>query len=167
MSGSVQRRELVVAWAFVVVQFALLAVLVVAGGDDDWPVPGWLDVVGALAMVAGLVIVVLAALGLGRGLTAAPLPNERAELRTGGAYRVVRHPIYSGLLLFVLAHTVVSASWLQVVVCLLLVALLTAKARWEEQRLQARFPGYAAYAARTARFVPGLRPGRPGNQPKG
>ncbi len=48
---------------------------------------------------------VVAATALGRGLTAAPLPNSHAELRTGGLYRFVRHPIYSGLLLFAVART--------------------------------------------------------------
>ena len=41
----------------------------------------------------------------------------------------------------------------------LLVLLLTVKARWEEVRLSRRFEGHAAYASRTPRFVP-VRPRR-------
>ena len=83
-----------------------------------------------------------------------PLPNEHAALRTGGLYRWVRHPIYSGLLLFALCRTVVSGSLFTVVAFLVLVVVLTAKAHWEEQRLIVRFPDYAAYARRTGRYIP-------------
>ena len=49
---------------------------------------------------------VIGATGLGRGLTATPLPNAHAQLRTGGLYRYARHPIYSGLLPTVASITV-------------------------------------------------------------
>lgn len=146
-----------IAWGFVAVQFLLIALVVLMGGADAWPVPDWLEALTWVAMAIGVVVMIVAAAGLGRGLTAAPLPNAHARLRTGGLYRLVRHPIYSGLLLFVVAHTVRAASWLQVALCVALVAVIAVKARWEEARLSERFPGYAAYAARTPRFVPLVR----------
>lgn len=91
--------------------------------------------------------------------TATPLPNAHARLRTTGLYRFVRHPIYSGLLLAATAFTVGTGSVTRVVVLVLLVLLLTVKARWEEPRLSRRFEGHAAYASRTPRFVP-VRPHR-------
>jgi protein-S-isoprenylcysteine O-methyltransferase Ste14 len=96
---------------------------------------------------------------LGRGLTATPLPNAHAELRTGGLYRFARHPIYTGLLLVMGAVTLASGSLFRLLVFGLLVALLHRKARWEESRLAERFAGYAEYAARTPRFVPFTRGG--------
>ncbi|MDP2288133.1 MAG: methyltransferase [Actinomycetota bacterium] len=90
------------------------------------------------------------------GLTAAPLPNSHAELRTGGLYRFVRHPIYGGLLLLAIALTLASASSWTTMACVALVALINAQARWEERRLTERFPAYAAYADCTPRFIPGL-----------
>ena len=117
----------------------------------------------ALALAAtagswvGIAIMVVAALGLGRGLTASPLPNDRAQLRTAGLYGLVRHPIYSGLLLFSLAQVVSSGRLLVALAGLLLTVLINAKARWEERRLGERFEGYREYADRTARFVPGMK----------
>lgn len=46
--------------------------------------------------------------------------------------------------------------WIGMVVLVVgLAVLFMAKARWEEARLRERYPGYADYARRTPRFVPG------------
>jgi len=136
-------HDVATARALVGAQFALLALIVLLPARSDWPVP------------AGLRALTLAgATALGRGLTALPLPNRQAQLRTGGLYRWVRHPIYSGLLLTAGSISAGSGSILRAVAFVLLVALLTIKARWEEARLERRFDGYAEYARRTPRFLP-------------
>jgi protein-S-isoprenylcysteine O-methyltransferase Ste14 len=114
-------------------------------------------VAGLLGSGAGIVLMLAAAPGLGRGLAATPVPNRHARLQTTGLYRLVRHPMYSGLLLLALARAVASGRTLVAVAGLLLVALLNIKARWEERRLSERFDAYPAYAQRTARFFPGIR----------
>jgi protein-S-isoprenylcysteine O-methyltransferase Ste14 len=138
----------------VVGQFALIGVLVVLPGRHDWPVPAALTVACTVATVIGLAVMVIGATALGRGLTATPLPNAHAQLRTGGLYRFARHPIYSGLLLTMASITVASGSGFRLLTLVVLVLLLTLKARWEETRLAQRFAGYADYAARTPRFLP-------------
>ena len=135
-------------------QFALIGILVVLPGRHDWPVPAALTAACTVATVVGLAVMVIAATGLGRGLTATPLPNAHARLRTGGLYRFVRHPIYSGLLLTMASLTVASGSGFRLLTLAVLVLLLIVKAAWEEMRLIQRFEGYADYAARTPRFVP-------------
>jgi protein-S-isoprenylcysteine O-methyltransferase Ste14 len=102
----------------------------------------------------GIVLMVVAGTALGRGLTAAPLPNSHAALRSGGLHRVVRHPICTGLLLLAVALTLTSGSLWTLSACVALVALINVKARWEERHLARRFPGYPGYAARTPRFIP-------------
>jgi protein-S-isoprenylcysteine O-methyltransferase Ste14 len=143
-----------VARLLVAGQGVLLVLLIVVPGRGGWAVPGVLAVVSGVIAAAGLGIVLVAGTALGRGLTATPLPNAHAQLRTTGLYRFVRHPIYSGLLLASAAFTVGTGSVTRLAVLVLLVLLLTMKARWEEVRLARRFDGYAAYAARTPRFVP-------------
>jgi protein-S-isoprenylcysteine O-methyltransferase Ste14 len=135
-------------------QFVLIGILVLLPNRHDWPVPAALTVTCSIAAIVGLVVMVIGATGLGRGLTATPLPNAHAQLRTGGLYRFVRHPIYSGLLLIMASFTAASGSVLRLLTLGVLVLLLTVKARWEEERLTQRFAGYAGYAARTPRFVP-------------
>jgi len=126
-------------------QFALIGILVLLPGRHDWPVPAALVVACAVATVAGLLVMVIGAMGLGRGLTATPLPNAHAQLRTGGLYRYARHPIYSGLLLTMTSITVASGSVFRLLTLGVLVLLITVKARWEEKRLTRRFEGYASY----------------------
>jgi protein-S-isoprenylcysteine O-methyltransferase Ste14 len=148
------QAEVRTARLLVAVQLVLIGTLVVLPGRDDWPVPAALTVACSVATVVGLAVMVIGATGLGRGLTATPLPNAHAQLRTGGLYRFVRHPIYSGLLLTMASITVASGSGFRLLTLGVLVLLLSVKARWEETRLAQRFEGYASYAARTPRFVP-------------
>jgi protein-S-isoprenylcysteine O-methyltransferase Ste14 len=148
-SSDVRTARLLVAG-----QFVLIGILVLLPGRHDWPVPAALKVACSIATVVGLAVMVIGATGLGRGLTATPLPNAHAQLRTGGLYRYARHPIYSGLLLTMASITVASGSGFRLLTLGVLVLLLTVKARWEETRLIQRFGGYADYAARTPRFVP-------------
>jgi protein-S-isoprenylcysteine O-methyltransferase Ste14 len=109
----------------------------------------------------GLVVIVVASLGLGTGLTPTPVPSLRGHLETGGLYRFVRHPIYTGVLAIVAGLTVRSGSYVTLAVAVATVFFFNRKAAWEEARLRERYDGYAEYAARTPRFVPGRPPPRP------
>jgi protein-S-isoprenylcysteine O-methyltransferase Ste14 len=151
-SGST--RDTALAYGFVAGQFALLAVLIVWEPAPGWVLPGWLDRAAAIAGLAGAVWLVLGLLNLGRSATALPLPVVHGELRTGGLYRLSRHPIYTGLLAIAWSAGVRAASPWSLGVAAALTALLSAKARFEERELRRAYPGYAAYAARTARFLP-------------
>lgn len=154
----VRRR---IGWALVGGQFALLAGLVATPRGDDWPVTAPARIAGEAMTVAGLAAIGAAGLGLGRGLTATPVPNRSAQLRTGGLYARVRHPIYSALLVFSAGRVVASGSLRRAALLVALLALLTGKARWEEKLLTERFDDYAAYAATVPRFLPRLGRLRP------
>jgi len=147
-------RDVWTARLLVACQFVLIGTILLLPGRQHWPVSAALKVACSIATPLGVAVMVIAATGLGRGLTATPLPNAHAQLRTGGLYRFVRHPIYSGLLLTMTSITVASGSAFRLLTLAVLVLLLTVKARWEETRLNQRFEGYASYAARTPRFVP-------------
>lgn len=142
------------AWLMVLGQFALLGLIVGLPGRHDWTLPATVTRACVAAAVAGVVVMVVGASALGRGLTAAPLPNQHAKLRTSGLYRYVRHPIYTGLLLFATAYSVRSGSGWVAAACGLLIVLINVKASWEEHHLAQRFPDYAAYAHHTPRFIP-------------
>jgi protein-S-isoprenylcysteine O-methyltransferase Ste14 len=158
--GMADRREQVEAGSFVAGQVLLVLALLAPPASWLWRVPLAARVAGLCASAVGLAGMLVAASSLGKGLTPSPLPNSAAQLRTGGIYGRVRHPLYSFLLLFAAGRVVGSSSPVRPVAFLALTVLLTRKARWEERRLGERFPGYAAYAARTPRFVPRGRPVR-------
>jgi protein-S-isoprenylcysteine O-methyltransferase Ste14 len=146
-----------VGWAWVAGQVVLLVALVLLPGRDDWPTPTWLRLIAQVVFVAGIVVLVVASLRLGRALTPTPVPTASGELQTSGLYRYVRHPIYSGVLLVVIGMTLRSGSVVTLAVAVIAVVFFDRKARWEEARLVERYPDYAPYADRTPRFVPRLR----------
>ncbi|HSL74714.1 MAG TPA: isoprenylcysteine carboxylmethyltransferase family protein [Ilumatobacteraceae bacterium] len=143
-----------VGWAWVAGQVVLLVALVVVPGRDDWPTPAWLRLVAQVVFVTGIAVLIVASLRLGRALTPTPVPTSSGQLQTGGLYRYVRHPIYSGVLLIVVGITLRSGSFAVLALAVATVVFFDRKARWEEARLAERYPGYAEYAARTPRFVP-------------
>jgi len=93
-------------------------------------------------------------------LTPSPEPRPGATLRTGGLYRLVRHPMYAGVVLVATAAALLSTVAGDVVVAGVLYAFFALKARYEEGLLVQRYPQYRAYAARTPRFWPLPRPRR-------
>lgn len=112
---------------------------------------------GLVLMTGGAGLAAWGAAGLGRHLQASPTARPGAAVRTGGAYGVVRHPIYAGLLLGAAGRALRSGGRRHRLAALGLAALLHSKARYEEQLLQAAHPDYAAYAARVPRLLPRCR----------
>jgi protein-S-isoprenylcysteine O-methyltransferase Ste14 len=153
------RTRSAVAVAVVAVQAALLVALFAAPGGGDWPTPLWLARFASAVEVAGWAVLLVALVNLGRSLTPLPIPREHATLKTNGLYRLVRHPVYSGVLAIAFGAATASGSLVKLGLALALLALFTGKARWEEELLHERYAGYADYAARTPRFLP--RPRRP------
>jgi protein-S-isoprenylcysteine O-methyltransferase Ste14 len=81
--------------------------------------------------------------------------EHTTQLVTSGAYRYVRHPLYSSLFWLGLGAFLKDPSWLGTALLLGLAAALLATARVEERENLARFgEAYAAYCRRTRRFVP-------------
>ena len=96
----------------------------------------------------------LSARALGRSLTPFPRPREGGELVTSGPYRLARHPIYGGGILFFLGWALFSAP-LALLGVAALAALWVGKSRLEERLLAARYPDYDGYRRNTPRrFVP-------------
>ena len=133
-------------------QSALIAAIVVA-----WFVPPrWPDalrVPGFVLGVAGAGLAVWSVLAL-RRFTPLPEPRAGATLVTRGPYRLARHPMYGGLLLF-FAGVSLLGSLPELLLTGALAVLWWRKTLTEEERLRARFPDYDVYRARTPRrFLP-------------
>ena len=123
---------------WVVIQSLLIVAIVGCGFVGVyWPgsVESYLTVVGILLLVAGAAVTLTGALTLGRSFTHFPRPRSSGRLHQRGIYRLVRHPVYGGVLLLALVFDL--------------------KSRREEIWLRERYPEYAAYAERTrSRFIP-------------
>jgi protein-S-isoprenylcysteine O-methyltransferase Ste14 len=74
-----------------------------------------------------------------------------------GPYAQIRHPGYSGLLLFLLCAGVVLGSWWTVLGNLIVSGLLVLRTALEDKTLQAELVGYVEYAERVRyRLIPGI-----------
>lgn len=117
------------------------------------------------ALVAGEVIVILAVAFtftsvafLGRCFGVLP---EVRGLVMRGPYRVIRHPVYLGEIGAFVGFVVTSQHWLNLVPLMVFIGSQLVRMRFEEAALTEEYPEeYGAYAARTPRLIPGLRPRR-------
>jgi protein-S-isoprenylcysteine O-methyltransferase Ste14 len=141
-------------WALVGAQFGLLAALIILPPGDLWSRGLVTGVLGGGLVVAGLLVVVGAGLRLGPSLTPLPIPKDDGELITGGLYRFVRHPIYTGVLAMAAGIVVFQASVAHLVGFAVLWGVLTLKALGEERMLSEKYENYREYASRTGRFLP-------------
>jgi protein-S-isoprenylcysteine O-methyltransferase Ste14 len=145
--------------SWVTVQLVLLAALLFMPALVLLPFLVPMRPLGLLISFAGLVLSGVATwqLQVGRSLTPMPSPRAGAALLTSGLYRRVRHPVYSGLLVWAFGMAIATASGLHFVLFGLLWAFFHAKAAHEERLLAQKFIGYSEYAAHTPRFFPWMK----------
>ncbi|HEX8940058.1 MAG TPA: methyltransferase [Candidatus Limnocylindrales bacterium] len=144
---------------WVAIQAVLLAGIglsILAGPAVSGPARLAAAAVGVLLLAAGGALGLAGLVGLGRSLTAFPAPRPDGELVTGGAYRLVRHPIYGGLVLGGLGWSSLGASPAALLLSAALLGFFDLKARREEAWLVEAYAGYAAYRRRTRRLIPWL-----------
>ena len=155
---------------------ALLLALWQPWGGDVWDVGGAAAVVLWSLCAAGWLLAITATfavdhldlIGLRQAGWARPRPaRPTTELRVGGLYAVVRHPLMTGLLLAFWATPHLGASHL--LFALASTAYIVVGIRFEERDLRREFgPSYDAYAARVPALLPrlpvrrGIAPGAPG-----
>ncbi len=113
-------------------------------------------VLAGIMLLGGIIVGTISVVKLGKALTPNPIPRIDGHLETKGLYALVRHPIYSAVLLAMLGVVVWGAGVWHLVFYGLLLALLGVKARAEERLLLERYPEYEEYGSRVGRFVPGL-----------
>ncbi len=151
----------------------MAALLLVSAGTWHWP-------------AAWVFLAAMAVLGLGSGVWlartdpallvastayimwvmrknsfAAPVVKVQAErghrVIDSGPYAHVRHPMYSGTVLFFVGVPLLVGSWWGVVLAPLFAGLFAVRAGIEERALLSGLPGYAEYTAKVRyRLLPGI-----------
>ena len=110
---------------------------------------------GAALCVAGLGFCIWARLTLGRNWSGTVTLKEEHELIERGPYRLVRHPIYTGLLAMSLGTFIVAGRAAGIVGLVLVFISFWIKLRDEEQVMLKQFPEqYASYQQRVRRLIP-------------
>ncbi len=107
-----------------------------------------------VVQVVALLLVLWARVTFGRrSFHFAANPTE-GGLATTGPYRFIRHPIYTGICLFVTAGVAAHRSGTGVLLAGLVVSGALVRLFCEERLVRLRYPEYRAYAARTWRMIP-------------
>jgi len=123
--------------------------------DRVYPEPVVLSWIAASFVLLGLAWTWWARIHLGRLWSANVAVKEGHSVVRTGPYRLTRHPIYSGLLLALLATAVLRDSWAAYVGWGLLVFAFVVKLRQEERLLLATLgPAYAQYRAEVPALLP-------------
>lgn len=147
-------------WGYLVVQAGLFALLIfgprTVHGMSEWSPPLLLisPVAGTLLFVSGAILAIAGVMSLGRNLTPLPAPKSSATLIVTGAYRLVRHPIYSGIIFMAFGWGLWVNSLLTIGYALLLFIFFDVKSRYEECLLEEKFPEYSSYRKRVKKLLP-------------
>ena len=135
----------------VVAQF-LIAGSMVLLLDSPWHQP----LTAALA-ISGIAMGLWALFSMDRKtMNISPTLRSKARLIVKGPYRLLRHPMYAGLLMFGGAFAISVPSWFGFQLWVSLFVVVYVKSAYEEDMLRRRFPEYAEYATRVKRFIPYL-----------
>jgi protein-S-isoprenylcysteine O-methyltransferase Ste14 len=122
------------------------------------PADAAIRLVGIALLLASGLFEVWGIRSMGRQMASAAEVRPDTVLVTGGAFGVVRHPLYLSVLLLWAGGALSLLSWAMAVAWLLLVPAFVARARVEERLLSRHFgEAYGAYAARVPMLLPGFR----------
>ena len=119
------------------------------------PTSIWWFWIGTAVSASGLLFSVWARRYLGRNWSRAVTIKQDHELITSGPYSLVRHPIYTGLLVGLFGCVLAVGEWRGLVAVGLVFIALLRKLRLEEQWLRAQFgESYENYSRRVRALVP-------------
>lgn len=145
-----------VAVRVLVAVIVLVLVRVGAFRHDVHHADPWLAALGLVLFAAGLGLAVWARLHIGRNWGMPMTERDQPELVTSGPYRLVRHPIYTGLLLG-LVGTAVALDWTWLIAAALAGSYFVYAAITEERYLVRVFPeSYPRYKSTTRMLIPFL-----------
>ena len=113
--------------------------------------PPAVTLISIVLIGSGCGLAIWTAFWLGRSFSLAP---QARQLVVGGAYSVVRHPLYLCEELAVLGAMLACFSTVAVAIVVIHRSLQLKRMEFEEQVLTATFPEYASYAATVPRLIP-------------
>jgi protein-S-isoprenylcysteine O-methyltransferase Ste14 len=122
----------------------------------DWRAQYLVALIIVLLVVASLIFVTAAVRTLGKQWSLQARVLEHHELIRRGPYRIVRHPIYTGMFGMLIASSLAQGNWLGLVIASVVYYLGTVmRIRSEEKLLREQFGSeYDDYASEVPAFIP-------------
>ena len=144
-------------WVLAQLPLMLLALVIPMRFGSGYFVPAEpAQMLGVVVTGLGAALIAWGFASLGDALTPFPQPLDGAALHRKGAYRLMRHPIYTGVVLGSLGWCLWWLSAIGVLPALALAIFFDRKAAYEETWLRGKYPDYGDYARRVKKFIPGL-----------
>jgi protein-S-isoprenylcysteine O-methyltransferase Ste14 len=124
------------------------------GGDEILAI----TLAGTLLIILGLALRYWSIIILGRYFRTTVELEEGQKVVRSGPYRFIRHPSYSGIILFCVGYGLVSQNWLSFSLCALLpaAALLYRIKIEEEEMAKGMGTEYTEYQSKTKKLIPGI-----------
>ena len=114
--------------------------------------------IGAVLTAAGLSFAIWARAHLGRNWSGTITIKVDHELITGGPYAIVRHPIYTGMLLGFVGSAIAVGGWRGVLAVALAAWAIWRRVRLEEAAMRQQFGArYEQYSKRVPALIPFIR----------
>lgn len=142
-------------YILVSVQFVLFALYVIQN-EEHFQVGSILKIIALLLALLGFVICILSLIQLNKNLSPYPSPKSGSELVTNGIYGIVRHPIYTGIIVTTVSFGVYNGDIIRIVIGVVIWILFEYKASYEEGLLSDKFPEYEGYKKATGKIFPGI-----------
>jgi protein-S-isoprenylcysteine O-methyltransferase Ste14 len=140
----------------------VMIMLVVAGFDAiryQWThVPVGVRVLGFLGFIPAYMVIFWTMMENRYLSEAVRIQEERGhEVCTTGPYRYVRHPMYVGVIIFVICFPLALGSFIALFLSVLIIVVFLIRTLLEDKTLQKELPGYREYAEQVRyRLIPGI-----------
>lgn len=136
----------------VIIQLVCLIVLVVIPYSRNRS--SLTNVAGSVLIFIALIILSIATVNLRPSLTIMPEPKVGAPFITKGIYKIVRHPMYLGVILIGVGLTLIKYSLVGILFTVILIVDLKIKHRYEDRLLLEKWPAAGAYQGKVGALFP-------------
>jgi protein-S-isoprenylcysteine O-methyltransferase Ste14 len=142
-------KNKVIEYILVIIQFLTIGYLVIS---TTWASMGyWANSIIAFSALLAAWSIMSMKLD---NLRIRPEPLENAKLIMKGPYKIIRHPMYSSLMLLAIPLVTWDYNLMRLLAGLLLITDLLVKLKYEEGLLIRKFPQYQSYMQHTSRIIP-------------
>ncbi len=140
-----------IQYTLVTIQFA--GILYFALSGTAYPINTLVLILEVISVVLGLWAILVMKL---HTLSVLPSVKKGGQLCTSGPYRLLRHPMYTAVLLLLFALLINDYTAFRLMVFLIVFIDLIVKINIEEKILEAHYSDYRNYISKTKRIIPFL-----------
>jgi protein-S-isoprenylcysteine O-methyltransferase len=119
-----------------------------------YPVNIYLNILGLVINLAGIIFAITARSWLGTNWSATVTVKVNHDLIMGGPYSHLRHPIYTGILFGMIGAIIILGEIRGLVALGLFLTAMGIKMTKEEEFMKSTFPSYQDYMKKTKKLIP-------------